>query len=49
MGKKGILKEYYEEMNLSLQDENIDRVHRIGRTYTDKNNGKKSEIHHREV
>ena len=41
--------ECYEEMNLSLQDENIDRVHRIERTYADKNNGKKSEIHHREV
>ena len=35
------MKECYEEMNLSFQDENIDRVHRIGRTYTDKNTGKK--------
>ena len=35
------VKECYEEMNLSFQDENIDRVHRIGKTYTDKNSGKK--------
>ena len=35
------VKECYEEMNLSFQDENIDRVHRIGKTYTDKNTGKK--------
>ena len=28
-------------MNLPFQDENIDCVHRIGRTYTDKNTGKK--------
>ena len=31
----------YKEMNLPFQDENIDCVHRIGRTYTDKNTGKK--------
>ena len=36
------VKECYEEMNLPFQDENIDRVHRIGRAYTDKNTGKKS-------
>ena len=35
------VKECYEEMNLPFQDENIDRVHRIGKTYTDKNAGKK--------
>ena len=35
------VKECYEEINLSFQDENIDRVHRIGKTYTDKNTGKK--------
>ena len=29
-------------MNLPFQDENIDCVHFIGRTYTDKNTGKKS-------
>ena len=34
----------YKEMNLPFQDENIDCVHRIGRTYTDKNTGKKSII-----
>ena len=34
----------YKEMNLPFQDENIDCVHRIGRTYTDKNSGKKSII-----
>ena len=28
-------------MNLPFQDENIDRVHRIERTYTDKNTGQK--------
>ena len=28
-------------MNLPFQDENIDRVHRIGKTYTDKTTGKK--------
>ena len=27
-------------MNLSFQNENIDRVHRIGKTYTDKSTGK---------
>ena len=43
------VKECYNEMNLPLQDENIDRVHRIGSTYTDKNAGKKSKIHHRGV
>ena len=32
----------YKEMNLPFQDENIDCVHRIGRTYTDKNTGKKN-------
>ena len=31
----------YKEMNLPFQDENIDCVHRIGRTYTDKNTGRK--------
>ena len=36
------VKECNEEMNLPFQDENIDRVHRIGRAYTDKNTGKKS-------
>ena len=36
------VKECYEEMNLPFQDENIDRVHRIGRAYTDKNTRKKS-------
>ena len=36
-------------MSLSFQDENIDHVHRIGGTYTDKNTGKKSQIHHRQV
>ena len=35
------VKECYEEMNLAFQDENIDRVHRIGKTCTDKNTGKK--------
>ena len=35
------VKECYEEMNLPFQDENIDRVHRIGKTCTDKNAGKK--------
>ena len=28
-------------MNLPFQDENIDRVHRIGKNYADKNTGKK--------
>ena len=28
-------------MSLPFQDENIDHVHRIGGTYTDKNTGKK--------
>ena len=28
-------------MNLSFQDKNLDQVHRIGKTYTDKNTGKK--------
>ena len=42
------VKECYEEMNLPFQDGNIDCVHGIGRTYTDKNTGKKSQIHHRE-
>ena len=28
-------------MNLPFQDENIDRVHRTERTYTDKNTGQK--------
>ena len=36
------VKECYKEMNLPFQDENIDCVHFIGRTYTDKNTGKKS-------
>ena len=36
------VKECYQEMNFLFQDENIDRVHWIGRTYTDKNTGKKS-------
>ena len=35
------VKECYKEMNLLFQDENIDRVHRIGKTYTDENTGKK--------
>ena len=35
------VKECYEEMNLPFQNENVDRVHRIGRTYSDKNTGKK--------
>ena len=43
------VKECYEEMNLPFQDENIDRVHTVGRIYTDKNTGKKRQIHHREV
>ena len=43
------VKECYEEMNLPFHDENIDSVHRTGKTYTDKNTGKKSQIHHREV
>ena len=43
------VKECYEEMNLPFQDENIDRVHRTGKTYTDKNTGKKNQIHYREV
>ena len=30
------VKECYEEMNLPFQYENIDRVHKIGKTYTDK-------------
>ena len=36
------VQECYEEMNLSFQDENIYRVLRSGKTYTDKNTGKKS-------
>ena len=36
-----MVKECYEEMNLPFQDENIDRVYRIGKTYIDKNIGKK--------
>ena len=36
------VKECYEEMNLPFQDENIDRVHRSGKTYTDKILEKKS-------
>ena len=43
------VKECYEEMNLPFQDENIDRVHTVGRIYTDRNTGKKRQIHHREV
>ena len=35
------VKECYEEMNLPFQDENIDRVHTVGRIYTDRNTGKK--------
>ena len=35
------VKECYEELNLPFQDENIDSVHRIGKTYTDKNTEKK--------
>ena len=31
------VKECYEEISLSFQDGNIDRVHRIGQTYTYKN------------
>ena len=36
------VKECYEEMNLPFQDENIDRVHRSGKPYTDKILEKKS-------
>ena len=35
------VKECYEEMNLPFQNENINCVRRIGRTYTDKNTRKK--------
>ena len=35
------VKECYREMNLPFQGENIDRVLRIGKTYTDRNTGKK--------
>ena len=35
------VKECYKEIDLPSQEENIDRVHSIGKTYTDKNTGKK--------
>ena len=36
------VRECYKEMNLPFQDENIDCVHRIGKTYTEKILEKKS-------
>ena len=36
------VKECYEEMNPPFQDENINQIHRIRKTYTDKNTEKKS-------
>ena len=36
-----MVKECYEEMNVPFLDENIDRAHRSGKIYLDKNTGKK--------